>query len=70
MLKKPSMRFSAFLETSRGLLHPFKDTGVVVDILSGICSMMVRCLFVINRSCICNGFWVSPQVKIQMIQIW
>jgi hypothetical protein len=47
-----------------------KNAGVVSDSLTGIQSAMVRCLFVVNRSCIHKGIYVFPQTKIQVIQIW
>jgi hypothetical protein len=51
------MRFNARLDTSHhGLPHPCKDAGVVADSLTGIHSAMVKCLFVVNRSCISKGF--------------
>jgi hypothetical protein len=52
-----SMRFNAFLNTSHhGLSHQFKDARVVADSLIGIHNPMVKCLFVVNRSCIHMGF--------------
>jgi hypothetical protein len=49
--KTSSMSFNARLDTSHhGPPHPFKDTGVVVDSLTGIQNAMVKCLFVVNRS--------------------
>jgi hypothetical protein len=47
----------------------FRDAGAVADSLTGIHNMMVKCLFVVNRSCIHEGVQVPPQVKIQRIQI-
>jgi hypothetical protein len=45
--------FYARLDTSHhGPLHPFKDTGVVADSLTGIHNAMVKCLLVANMSCI------------------
>jgi hypothetical protein len=71
MLNMSSMRFNTCLDTSyHGPPHPYKDAGVVADILTGINNAMVKCLFIVNRSCIHKGFLVSPQVKIQTIQIW
>jgi hypothetical protein len=67
----PSMRFNARLDTSHpGRPHPSEDARVVADSLIGIDSATVKCLFVVNRSCIHKGFQVSPQVTIQGIQIW
>jgi hypothetical protein len=41
-----SMRFNASLDTyHHGLLHLFKDVGVVVDSLAGINNAMVKYLF-------------------------
>jgi hypothetical protein len=58
------VRFKARLDTSHhGPPHPFKDAGVVADSLTGIHNAM-KCLFVVNRSCI-----QSPQVSIQRIQV-
>jgi hypothetical protein len=52
-----STRFSAHLDTSHhGPPYTFKDAGVVADILKGIRNLMVKCLFVVNRSCIHKGF--------------
>jgi hypothetical protein len=66
-----STRFNAGLDTSHhGASHSFKDAGVVVDSLTGIRNAIVKRHFVVNRSCIHKGFSVSPQVKIQRIQIW
>jgi hypothetical protein len=57
VLKMPSMRFNARLDTSRhGSPHTLKDAGVVPDSLTDIHSAMVKCLFVVNRSCIHKGF--------------
>jgi hypothetical protein len=50
--------------------NPSKDAGAVADSLTGIHSAMVKCLFVVKRSFIHKGFQVSPQVKLQRIQIW
>jgi hypothetical protein len=53
----PSIRFSAHLDTSHhGPPHPFKDAAVVADSLTGIHNAMVKCLFVVNGSCIHTGF--------------
>jgi hypothetical protein len=66
-----SMRFSARLDASHhGQPHQFKYAAVVADSLTGIRSAMVKCLFVVNSSCIHKGFYGSPQVKIQRIHIW
>jgi hypothetical protein len=60
-----SMRFNARLDTSHhGPPHPFKGARVVADTLTGIQNAVVKCLFVLNRSCIHKGFYVSPQIKI------
>jgi hypothetical protein len=62
-----SMRFDARLDTPHyGPWHPLKDAGVVADSLTGIHSAMVKCLFVVNRSCKHKGSEVSPQ----RIQTW
>jgi hypothetical protein len=51
------VRFNAHLHTShQGPPHPFKDTGVVADDMMGILDVMVKFLFVVNRSCIHKGF--------------
>jgi hypothetical protein len=48
-----SMRLNALLDTPHPLPpHPFKDGGAVADSLPGIHSAMVKCLFIVNRSCI------------------
>jgi hypothetical protein len=53
------MRFSARLDTSyHGPLRPLKNAGIVVD-----------SFFIVSRSCIHEGIWVSSQVKIQRIQV-
>jgi hypothetical protein len=66
-----SKRFNECLNTSNhGPPHLFKDARVAVDSPTGIHDVMVKCLFVDNRSCMHKGFQVSPQVKIQRIQIW
>jgi hypothetical protein len=56
--------------SQHGPPHPFKDAGVVGDSLTVIHSAMIKCLLLVNRSCIYKGFEVFPQVKIQRIQIW
>jgi hypothetical protein len=54
------MRFNARIDTShRGPPHLCKDAGVVADSLTGIHSAMMKCLFVVNRSCIHKGGYVS-----------
>jgi hypothetical protein len=51
-----SMGLSARLDTSHyGPPRPFRDAGAVVDSLTGIHNAMVKCLFVVNRSCIHKG---------------
>jgi hypothetical protein len=51
-----SMRFNARVDTSHhGPPHPIKDAGVVEDSLIGIHNAVVKCLFVVNRSCIHKG---------------
>jgi hypothetical protein len=66
-----SMRFNAHLDTSHhGSPHPYKDAGAVADSLTRIHNAMVKCLFVVNRSCIHKGLHLFPQVKIQGIQTW
>jgi hypothetical protein len=48
-----STRFNAQLNTSHDRMpHPLKDGGVVAYSLTGIPNGMVKCLFVVNRSCI------------------
>jgi hypothetical protein len=48
-----SMRFTAHLDTTtHGSPHLFGDAGVIADSLTGIHSVMVTCLFVVNRSCV------------------
>jgi hypothetical protein len=54
-----SMGFSARLDTSQhGPPYPFRDAGIDVDSLAGIHTAMVKCLFVVDRSCIHKGFQV------------
>jgi hypothetical protein len=66
-----SMRSNARLDTSHhGTPHACKYAGVVANSLTGIHNATVKCVFVVNRSCIHKGFQASPQVKIQRIQIW
>jgi hypothetical protein len=56
-----SMRFHALLDTSHhGPPHPFR---VAADSLTGIHNAMVKCLFVVNWSCIQKGFYIFAQVK-------
>jgi hypothetical protein len=51
-----SMKFNARLDTSHhGQPHPFKDAEVAADILTGTHIAVVKCLFVVNRSCIHRG---------------
>jgi hypothetical protein len=52
-----SMRFNTCLDKScNGLLHLFKDAGVVADGLMGINNALVKSLFVANRISIHKGF--------------
>jgi hypothetical protein len=52
-----SMTFKARLDTSHlGSLHPFKDAGIGADSLTGIHNVLVKWLFVVNRSCVYKGF--------------
>jgi hypothetical protein len=47
------MSFNARLDRSHhGPPHPCRDTAAVADSLPGIHSAKVRCLFVVDRSCI------------------
>jgi hypothetical protein len=56
VLKISSMRFYARLDTSHhGPLHPFEGASVVGDSLTDIRNAMVKCLFVVNMSCIHKG---------------
>jgi hypothetical protein len=65
-----SMRLNARLDTSHhGPPHPFKDSGVVAGSMRRIYNAVVKCLLVVNRSYIHKGFYLSPHVKIQRIQI-
>jgi hypothetical protein len=66
-----STRFNAPLYMSHhGPPHPYKDAGAVADSLTGIHNAMVKCLFVVNRSCIHKGLQLFLQVIIQGIQTW
>jgi hypothetical protein len=57
------MRFNVRLDTSHhGPPHRHKDVGAVADSLTGIHNAMVKCLFVVNRSCIHKVFR-CPQGK-------
>jgi hypothetical protein len=48
-----SMTFSAQLDIYfHGLLHVFKDARVVAGCLTDMHNAMVKCLFIVNRSCI------------------
>jgi hypothetical protein len=52
-----STRFNARPDTSRhGPPHAFKEPGLAADSLTGIHNAMVKCLFVVNKSCIHKGF--------------
>jgi hypothetical protein len=51
-LKLSPMRFSARLDTYYGPKHIFKDARAVADSLTGIHNVIVKCRFVVNRSCI------------------
>jgi hypothetical protein len=44
-----------------GPLRPFKGAGVVADIQDAT----VKCLFLVKRRYVQNGFWVLPHAKIQ-----
>jgi hypothetical protein len=47
-----SVRFNARLDTSHhGPPLPFKNAGGVADVLTGIHNATVKCLFIVNRSC-------------------
>lgn len=71
MVEKCATRFNGRLDTSNhGPPHPFRVAGTVADSLTVIHNAMVKCLFVVNSSCIQKGFLVSSQVNIQRIQIW
>jgi hypothetical protein len=59
-----SIRFNARLDKSHhGPPFQFKDAGVVVDSLTGIHNAMVKCLFVVNRSCIHMGLGCPHRYK-------
>jgi hypothetical protein len=59
-----SKRFIARLHMSHHeLTHSFKYAGVIADSLTGIHSAMVKCFFVVNRSCIPQGFLGVPTRK-------
>jgi hypothetical protein len=59
-----STRFSVHLDTShQGQSHPSKDSGEVADSLTGIHSPIVKCLFVVKRSCIHKEFLAVPAGK-------
>jgi hypothetical protein len=60
------MGFSARLGMSQhGPPYLQKDAGVVADTLRGIHSAIVKCLLVVNRSCIHKGFR-GPHRRIQV----
>jgi hypothetical protein len=60
------MRLNACLDASHhGPPHPFRDAGAVADSLTAIHNAMVKCLFIVKRSTIHKGVYVSPQVQIQ-----
>jgi hypothetical protein len=66
-----SMKFNARLDTAHhGPPHPCRDVGIAADSLTGIHNAMVKHPFVVKRSWLHKGFHVSPQAKIQRIQIW
>jgi hypothetical protein len=59
-----SMRINARLDTfHHAPPHPFRDGGAVADSLPGIHPAMVKCLFVVNRSCIHKGFTCPHRYK-------
>jgi hypothetical protein len=49
--------------------HSFRDGGAVADSLTCVHNAM-KCLIVINRSCINNRVLMPPEVKIQKVQVW
>jgi hypothetical protein len=51
------------LMSHHGPSHPFKDGGAVVDSPTGIHTAIVKCLFVVNRSCIHKGFRCTHRCK-------
>jgi hypothetical protein len=56
VFKMSAMRFNARLDTSHhGKPHPFKEAVLVAGNLTGFHNAMVKCLFVVNRSCIHKG---------------
>jgi hypothetical protein len=61
-----SMSLNAQIDTSHPRPpHPFK----VADSLTGIHSAMVKYLVVVNRSCTHEGPQVSPQVKLEDLNL-
>jgi hypothetical protein len=53
---KYSLRFNAVLDISHyGLLHLFRGAGVVVDSVTDVCNAMMKCVFIVKRSCIYSG---------------
>jgi hypothetical protein len=50
----PNKKTCTYQHVSGNIL--FKDVGIVAGILAGIQNAMVKCLFIVNRSCIDNGF--------------
>jgi hypothetical protein len=59
-----SLRFNASLDTSHhGQPHPLNDAGEVANILTSIHNAMVKCLSVVNTSCIHERFLGVPRGK-------
>jgi hypothetical protein len=59
-----SMNFNARRDTSHhGPPHPLRDVGALADSVTDVHNVMVKCLFVVNRSCIRKGFQVSSTGK-------
>jgi hypothetical protein len=59
-----SMRLNEHLDTSHhGPPYQFKFAGVVAVSLTGIHNAMVKCLFVVNRSCIHTKFRCPHRYK-------
>jgi hypothetical protein len=65
-----SMRFNTRLDMSHhGPPLPYKDAGVDANSLTNIHNAMVKCLFIVKRSCVHKGLQVFPHVKIQRIHV-
>jgi hypothetical protein len=59
--KTSSTRLNPLLYTSYGPSRQSKDAGMRANSLTGIHNAMVKCLYIVSRSCMAKGF-MCPHV--------